>query len=345
MSKLFNLKEWLTVADAARHLSIVFGEEVTEADVLRFALDGHLRLSVNFVNGTHACQGKIASWEETKWTLVPSLGKQLRFNPELSTVNARQTPPNLLALFNETPEDEMDKFLPLMKSLDIDGERFLNIEKEVKTIWGVWGLPMLCGERLDIEHQYQQLTGGPAITNENMDGTFVEGHGGIMCQIMESFDSNPYQTGSNAQLEIIKERIANENIGEKEAEILLTRHKEDRKIYLEKRKRAPRRRDFYPAGGLPSDAVLVVRTDALREFEQAINGPSEKPEKPLATTERNSLQAIIAALCDYSAINHQDRGAAIQIAKLTEEMGSPVSDDTVRRALVKIPGTLISRMK
>ena len=32
MGKLFNLKEWLTVADAARHLSIVFGEDVTEAD-------------------------------------------------------------------------------------------------------------------------------------------------------------------------------------------------------------------------------------------------------------------------------------------------------------------------
>lgn len=38
MGKRFNLlKEWLTVADAARHLSIVFGEDVTEADVLRLA--------------------------------------------------------------------------------------------------------------------------------------------------------------------------------------------------------------------------------------------------------------------------------------------------------------------
>jgi hypothetical protein len=42
MGKLFNLKEWLTVADAARHLTIVFGEDVTEADVLRLALDERL---------------------------------------------------------------------------------------------------------------------------------------------------------------------------------------------------------------------------------------------------------------------------------------------------------------
>lgn len=47
MSKLFKLKRWLTVADAAKHLSTVFGEEVTEADVFRFALEGTLKLSVN----------------------------------------------------------------------------------------------------------------------------------------------------------------------------------------------------------------------------------------------------------------------------------------------------------
>ncbi len=50
MSKLFKLKEWLTLPDAAKHLAIAFGEEVGEADVLRLALDGHLKLSVNFVN-------------------------------------------------------------------------------------------------------------------------------------------------------------------------------------------------------------------------------------------------------------------------------------------------------
>lgn len=40
-------EKWLTVPEAAQHLPIVFGEEVKEADVLRFALDGHLKLSVN----------------------------------------------------------------------------------------------------------------------------------------------------------------------------------------------------------------------------------------------------------------------------------------------------------
>jgi hypothetical protein len=71
----------------------------------------------------------------------------------------------------------------------------------------------------------------------------------------------------------------------------------------------------------------------------------KEKDKPLTTTERNSLLSIIAALCDYSAIKHQERGAATQIAKMTDEIGCPVSDETVRRAMEKIPGALESRMK
>jgi hypothetical protein len=73
---------------------------------------------------------------------------------------------------------------------------------------------------------------------------------------------------------------------------------------------------------------------------------AEKPtEKPLTTTERNTLLSIIAALCDYSDIKPQERGAAAQIARLTEEVRAPVTDDTIRRILAKIPDALESRMK
>lgn len=61
MSKLLKLKEWLTVADAARHLSILLEAEVNEADVYRLALEGHLTLSVLFVNPTPALGGTIVT--------------------------------------------------------------------------------------------------------------------------------------------------------------------------------------------------------------------------------------------------------------------------------------------
>ena len=58
LKKLLKLMEWVTVPDAARYLSILFGEDVSEADVLRLALDGHLTLSVDFVNVATAQCGK-----------------------------------------------------------------------------------------------------------------------------------------------------------------------------------------------------------------------------------------------------------------------------------------------
>ena len=58
MKNLLPLRAWLTVPEAAHNLSILFGDDVSEADVLRLALDGRLTLSVHFVNGATARCGK-----------------------------------------------------------------------------------------------------------------------------------------------------------------------------------------------------------------------------------------------------------------------------------------------
>lgn len=68
-------------------------------------------------------------------------------------------------------------------------------------------------------------------------------------------------------------------------------------------------------------------------------------EKPMTTNERNTLLTIIAALCDYSAIIPAERGTASQVAKMTEEVGAPITDDTIRKVLAKIPDALESRKK
>ena len=101
-------------------------------------------------------------------------------------------------------------------------------------------------------------------------------------------------------------------------------------------------RSYYPAGGLPVDAVLVVRTEELRKFEQKISGNAEE-ERSLRTTERNTLLTIIAALCDYSNIKYQERGVVGQIERMTQEIGAPVTDDTNRTVLAKIPAPLETR--
>lgn len=350
MGKLFNLKEWLTVADAARHLSIVFGEDVTEADVLRLALDRRLRLSVYFANYARARCGNVVHLEQVDWRLVPSIkGAGMRVEMaagySVEQDNGLRAAAKLITLLKDIPVDEWPNWIPLPSSLNIDGERFLDLSESITTLRGVWDLPMIGNERLDIEHEYQNLTGGPAVTLQGLEGPFVEGRDGKICQLQESYDENEFHPGSSARLEWLKRHIAENNIEGAKAESLLNQHREERKKFLERRNTQPVNENYYPAGGLPDDAVIVVRTEALREFEQSVNGAPSGSEKPIATSERNSLLTIIAALCEYSAIKPQERGAASQIAKLTEEIGAAVSDDTVRRTLAKIPDALESRMK
>lgn len=251
MSKLFKLKEWLTVADSARHLTIAFGEEVIEADVLRFALDGHLQLSVNFVNHAHARCGQIVPWEETEWLLVPPLIKTPTKEREQGSTPDKvlKCPPKLQALWNEIPPNERGELIPILRSLKIDDERFLTLSDKVVTITGVWDLSMIGNEQLDIEHAYQNLTGGPAVTLQGMDGAFVHKSDRQMYQVQEDFDVNVYQSGSTAQLEQLKIKIVNEDIEKSEAEKLLSKHKEARKVFLKEENRDLNRVDIFLRAG------------------------------------------------------------------------------------------------
>lgn len=249
-SKLFKLKKWLTLQETARHLSCVCGEEVTQADIFRLALDGYLKLSVNFVNHTYALCGTVVGLNDVEWVEVPV---------------------GLVRLMKNIPENEEYKPILYPKGICIGEETYLNLDTKVTSISDVWDLPMIGGERLDIEHHYQQLTGGPEITLQTLDGAFVENHKGVMCQLQERYDQNPYQRGSTAELEELKKSIAKNKISLEESEEMLSEYKENRKKYLAQRENRPHEEDYYPAASLPIDSVLVVRTEALRAFEQHLS--------------------------------------------------------------------------
>lgn len=331
MSKLFNLREWLTVAEAARHLSTLFGEEVTEADVLRLALDGHLRLSVNFVNHTKARCGKVVGYDEAEWREFPA-GEWIDSLPNV-------------------PEEAKGKPLPYMYSLNLDDKRYLNLSDEITTLRGVWDLPMIGSEQLEIEHKYQNMTDGPAVTLQCLEGAFVESQDGEMCLLQEGSCYNNFQSGLKAKHKKLKQRLTEMMAlepspeGATEDEDILNPHEEDQKIFLEKRRKQSAKESYFPAFELPNDAVIVVRTQALRNLEQSMNGASPVQDKPLFPNERNTLLTIIAALCEDDTIKHQERDAAGRIAELTEKIGAPVDRDTVKRHLKKIPDALGSRMK
>lgn len=164
MKKLFNLKEWLTVTETARHLSKVFDDDISEAEVLRLAIDGRLRLSVYFVNQARARCGQIVPIAEAEYEEVPTL-------EGIGTVRLYKGPSLFSA--NGTPS------------------HVIELEETVVTLSGVYDLTMLGDELQEIEHRYQLLTGGPAVTTEGLDGSFVKGRCEKICQLQDEESNHP----------------------------------------------------------------------------------------------------------------------------------------------------------
>lgn len=72
--------------------------------------------------------------------------------------------------------------------------------------------------------------------------------------------------------------------------------------------------------------------------------PIETTGKPLATKEINSRLIIIAALCDYSGIEHQKSETVQLIMELTNEIGIHLDRETTAMTLKKIPEALSTRL-
>lgn len=131
MSKLLNIKEWVSLSDAARYLGMTIKEDVAEADILRLALDGHLLLSVNFVNPVWARLG----------TIVP------------------------ITDFPLLREQAVFELLDPSAPIELRGGAHAFVPgDEVCRVIGVLDLPMIGPEVAHIEMRYQTLTGGPQMT-------------------------------------------------------------------------------------------------------------------------------------------------------------------------------------
>jgi hypothetical protein len=274
-AKLLNLKQWLTVADAARHLSILFGEEVTEADVLRLALDGQLTLSVYFVNHASGRCGPVVPLQDAKRHVI------------------------------KMSENE---WIHSIDGLAIGQDRVIEWGPRTIVLEGIWDLTMLGSERLDVEHRYQALTGGPAVDLVFLDGPIVSRDDGTYCQVREHFSNNEFAGPKN-----LREPYDNPH-------------------------------NYYPAAGLPADSVLVVRTSSLHDLEARLSEPDQKVEKPIERRERSTLLVIIAALSELAKIDvAKSSGAAVAIESQTVRMGARVAARTIENHLKLIPEALEGR--
>lgn len=319
MSKLFKLKEWLTLEEAANHISTVLGEPVILVDIYRLALDTHLKLSANFVNGAQARTGKFVKTEDIEFREVEN---------NLFTGEKLEKPYST----------------PLNNETYVSGDDWVSLNSEVVSIRGLWDLTMIGSEAIDIEFYYHQETSGLEVDLTCLEGTLLR-QGDIICQLQSDFDDNEYQQGSKAAKQKLEQYISSNKLTDDEIKKLRDDYQAERKKYLGGKREFERVPSYYPSGGLDEhDYVLVVKTKEVTRFIQSLE--DTPPEaKPLTSKERNSLLVLIGALCKQVDIDPNQRGVTSSLVAMTELIGAPLTDDTIRKILNQIESAIDSRSK
>lgn len=257
MSKIFSVKKWLLLDDAAKYLSAQFNEEVSVPDLLQLAIDGQLTISVNLVNHASARMGRLVPVENAKVLVVNTSDKD--FKKWIYLKHDQLSPEQVRAIRNILVTERISETdAPYIRAfqengiptLDFEGELLPNgkevFEREpngkIFSIEGIWDLVPIGNAKLDLEHLYHYLTGGPEITLVSLDG------------IKLSRVGDPKEWAElQAQLE-------------------------------GKKGRDPE--NFYPAGIIPEDAVMIVRKEVLVQFVESLSGESEEnPDQNVARHE------------------------------------------------------------
>ena len=170
----------------------------------------------------------------------------------------------------DLPQEAEGEQVLVIRYLQLDDDSYVKFTGKIKTIEGVWDLPMIGGEKLDIEERYQQLTNGPQINRLALEGVVIQGPSGELCQLQEQFSFKEYSSKWDSEHRELKQHLAAADIVEDEAERLLNQHKEERKQILKMMKALTEEESYYPARRLPKESNLVIRMDALTEFENHV---------------------------------------------------------------------------
>lgn len=167
MSKLFKLKEWVSIPEAARHLSQMLAEPVNEADIYQMGLSKHLKISVYFPNTARARLGKVVPYAQVPQVELPNLSGQV-------TKYAQG--------YYLPDEDETVEIYNITESTP-----FIVFDEKVVVINGLWDLAMMGNEKIDVEFDLQQKIGGPEVTMINMEGTFLNRPDGTWAALQHQF--------------------------------------------------------------------------------------------------------------------------------------------------------------
>ncbi|MGF1761105.1 hypothetical protein L4D76_24930 [Photobacterium sagamiensis] len=336
MSKLLKLKKYFTIADAARYLSNSLDEPVSVADIYELALDNKLTVSVRLIDQAYAIGGQYVSSQDNDTNQY-----QVDFN--LAT-NEALDKPYIICLDDE---------------LQIEKNKWLVLDKQVRVIDGIWDLAMIGIESQKIKEFYQKQVGGPEPVFRGVNGFFLK-QGELIYKLQNSLllmanDEN--RTALQARLDgLLKSNglTINDivNSGNSDALDCLNDAELEEIMQLSFAFMQNETGDHEENGDyLPLEDhsyQFVIRTDELTRFVLSLQDEPTappQPDKPLAVRERNTLLALIGALCNEARIDLSIRGISTSLQEITERAGVPISNETIRKIVEQVDDAMERRRK
>jgi hypothetical protein len=203
--KLSRLKKWLTLEDAAKFLSLLISEEITTAGLLQVALQGDLTLSINLVNRHYALLGPKVSLQDArlfkisvKESMTPGASPEIKKSDELQGPEKNvfldalmgKTLQNYYSASDSTEEygqitSKLSKSAAGQSKADFviyfegdalpDYSGVLEFDRKiVHKITGIWDLPMVGSETLEIEDAFYSEIDGPEIDRMKLCGVMLK---------------------------------------------------------------------------------------------------------------------------------------------------------------------------
>jgi hypothetical protein len=332
MSKLFKLKQYLTVEEATKYLSSSIEEPVSLADLYSLVLDKHLTMSVRLISRAYAKGGQYIT-------------------PEDSDSNTFQIEKNLAT--NEVLDEPYQ--ICLDDELQVGENRWLAFDKKVHVIDGVWDLAMIGLESYEIDKLYQKEVGGTDPTLDAINDLFVKRNDYIYkVQTNLQLEGNQYNfTALEAKRDQLlranglssldfnhsNNSLALDCLSADDLDEFMALNAalipDDSGEYVES--------DNYLRLEKPS-YQFVIRTAELTRFVQSLEDQPTQ-SKAAETNATNSILCLLAAVLAEHNYDWNQRGISTSLAVMTDKQSTALDGDTIRKILKKIDAAVESRIK
>ncbi|WLI89225.1 hypothetical protein Q4S45_21425 [Massilia sp. R2A-15] len=261
MDGLQRLRKWFGVEEAAQILTNATGRPVHVADVIRCALDGHLKLSLRLITPTKARAGFRLPSEEESLTFIAECAEETQdLEVEFRVFRGAEC----ITLSSPASGQVASEFSPA----DDDCEETIGlvVETDVICLVDVVDLILRSDGRRMVDAIYQALVGHQPASHAFDKGIYVEGRGRKVFQLLQPFDEVVFKERQIARSASLRDYIEDNNFSADQAIEYLAAEERYRHAYLQHETKTLTLRKYMPASDFPLDSNLVVRGEYLASF-------------------------------------------------------------------------------